>query len=53
MVLSMNVPIGKQEKIMSLWGVTQVQQYEKYLALPPMIGRSKSQAFLEIKHKVW
>lgn len=38
---------------MSLWGVSQVQHYEKYLGLPVVIGKSKSQAFSEIKHKVW
>ncbi|KAF5458555.1 hypothetical protein F2P56_022578 [Juglans regia] len=36
---------------MNLWGTSQVQQYEKYLGLPPMVGRSKTNAFVEIKHK--
>lgn len=34
---------------MSLWGGSNIQQYEKYLGLSPMVGRLKSQAFFETK----
>ncbi|CAI9771185.1 unnamed protein product [Fraxinus pennsylvanica] len=53
MVFSANVPPDKKQAIMALWNASQIQQYEKYLGLPPMVGRSKTQAFSEIKHKVW
>ncbi|CAI9772096.1 unnamed protein product [Fraxinus pennsylvanica] len=53
MVFSANVPPDKQQSIMALWNSPHVQQYEKYLGLPQMVGRSKARAFAEIKHKVW
>lgn len=36
-----------------MWGRGHHKQYEKYLGLPPIIGRSKKKAFAEIKAKVW
>ncbi|XP_022841874.1 uncharacterized protein LOC111365549 [Olea europaea var. sylvestris] len=53
MVFSANVSQDKQESIMALSNAPQVQQYDKYLGLPPMVGRSKTRAFSDIKHKVW
>ena len=38
---------------MQFWGVQQFQQYNKYLGLPPMVGRGKYQAFSTLKHRVW
>jgi hypothetical protein len=34
-------------------GVTNTNSMEKYLGLPPMIGRSKRAAFEDIKTRVW
>lgn len=38
---------------MDFWGVQKFHQYEKYLGLPPLVGRAKTKAFSDIKHKVW
>lgn len=51
MVFSRNMPFGKQEEIMSLWSVSQVQYYDTYLGLPPVIGRPKSQVFKRLSIK--
>lgn len=53
MVFSNNIRPEQQQALMDLWNAPQVKQYEKYLGLPPMIGRSKSRAFSEIKRRVW
>lgn len=53
MVFSTNVKQDDRRATMALWTVPQVQQYEKYIGLPPMVGRSKTQAFSEIRHKIW
>jgi hypothetical protein len=38
---------------MSLFGTSQNPQFEKYLGLPPIIRRSKRQAFNDIKDCIW
>ncbi|KAF5454653.1 hypothetical protein F2P56_024301 [Juglans regia] len=53
MGFSANVDQNNRQAIMNLWCSTQVQQYDKYLGLPHVVGRSKSRAFAGIKHKVW
>ncbi|KAF5475998.1 hypothetical protein F2P56_007746 [Juglans regia] len=53
MVFSQNTEVANKRAIMELWGNSQVQHYDKYLGLPPLIGKSKMTAFVEIKHKVW
>ncbi|KAJ0095077.1 hypothetical protein Patl1_15891 [Pistacia atlantica] len=53
MVFSGNVPRGVQEGIKELWGNSYVQQYEKYLGLPPIVGRSRANAFRSIKQRFW
>ncbi|XP_042950087.1 uncharacterized protein LOC122282202 [Carya illinoinensis] len=53
MVFSKNVNDNLKRDIMQLWGGSFTQQYEKYLGLPPMVGRSKKQAFSDIKKRVW
>ncbi|XP_042972966.1 uncharacterized protein LOC122304767 [Carya illinoinensis] len=53
MIFSRNVDSNQQRELMSLWGVQHFQQYDKYLGLPPLVGRSKTRAFSDIKHKVW
>lgn len=42
-----------KSEITSLWGGSHIEQYEKYLGLPPMVGRSKHRTFLGIKQKFW
>ncbi|XP_035551721.1 uncharacterized protein LOC118349890 [Juglans regia] len=53
MVFSANVNQHNKQAIMNLWCSTQLQHYDKYLGLPPVVGKSKSRAFASIKHKVW
>ncbi|XP_042939410.1 uncharacterized protein LOC122274438 [Carya illinoinensis] len=52
-VFSHNVPFSQREAIMQFWGVQHYHQYEKYLGLPPMVGRGKYRAFSALKHRVW
>lgn len=52
MVFSKIVPTMKQEEILSFWGIQEFQHYNKYLGLPPIIGRARYKAFSNIKHKV-
>lgn len=53
MIFSHNVSEDSREEIKLLWDSGVFQQYEKYLALPPIIERSRKKAFSEIKTKVW
>ncbi|XP_042983206.1 uncharacterized protein LOC122312616 [Carya illinoinensis] len=43
-VFSHNVPLAQKMEITQFWGVT-FQQYEKYLGLPPMVGRGLMASF--------
>ncbi|XP_042983207.1 uncharacterized protein LOC122312617 [Carya illinoinensis] len=52
MVFSCKVGLDLQEEIHHLWGNDEIQQYEKYLGLPPIVGRSKTRAFQSIKQRV-
>lgn len=52
MVFSRNFNDHVQREIMDLWKVSSVQQHEKHLGLPPMVGKSKTRGFFEIKHKI-
>ena len=52
-VFSTNVLPTTRNDILELWGVQNSQQLEKYLGLPPLVGRAKYRAFSDIKHKVW
>ena len=36
-----------------MMGVTVVQQYEKYLGLPSLVGRNKKENFTHIKQQIW
>lgn len=40
-------------EIKAFWTIGTVQNYEKYLGHPPMIGRSKGMDFSNIKQRVW
>ncbi|XP_042983163.1 uncharacterized protein LOC122312584 [Carya illinoinensis] len=52
-VFSGNVDVSMRTAIKALWSPSEIQQYEKYLGLPPIVGRSKTRAFESIKQKVW
>ncbi|KAF5441971.1 hypothetical protein F2P56_037076 [Juglans regia] len=53
MIFSGNVSIDRKKELLQLWGVIGVQEYERYLGLPPAVGRSKTKDFIEIKQRVW
>uniref|UniRef100_A0A2N9JBI5 CCHC-type domain-containing protein n=1 Tax=Fagus sylvatica TaxID=28930 RepID=A0A2N9JBI5_FAGSY len=50
---SANTPEAVKEEIQTEMGVLSMNQMEKYLGLPPIIGKSKRKAFEEIKNKIW
>lgn len=36
-----------------MFGTSQSTQFEKYLGLPPMLGRSKKHSFNDIQDRIW
>ena len=50
---SKNVPQVIQEDIITMLGVPEIKQYEKYLGLPSFVGRGKKASLLYIKERVW
>ena len=42
-----------QSVIKDMLGVTVVQQYEKYIGLPFLVGHNKKESFTHIKQQVW
>lgn len=52
MVFSCNVKEKNRAEIYTIWGCSETKQYEKYLALTPIIGRFRKRAFFKIKTKV-
>ena len=50
---STNTSSDIQSRIQSILGVPAIQQYEKYLGLPVLVGRAKKQSFIYIKERVW
>ena len=50
---SKNTPQAKKSEILSLFVTLPTTQFEKYLGLPPIMGRSKRQAFNDIKERIW
>lgn len=53
MVFSRNTPTHIRYEVIALWSNGTLQQYEKYLGLPFIIGRAKRKALLEINDRVW
>uniref|UniRef100_A0A2N9HU49 CCHC-type domain-containing protein n=1 Tax=Fagus sylvatica TaxID=28930 RepID=A0A2N9HU49_FAGSY len=49
---SCNTPQTTRDSICSIFGTTPTNQFEKYLGLPPVVGRAKRRAFNEIKDRV-
>jgi hypothetical protein len=50
---SRNTSAKRQQEIFQLSGFPATNRYEKYLGLPTLVSRSRSQAFRSIKDKVW
>jgi hypothetical protein len=50
---SKNTPYAVRSEILSMFGSSPASQFEKYLGLPPILGRSKKRAFNEIKDRIW
>ena len=48
-----NTPQAMQEELKDILGVPSIQQYEKYLGLPSLIGKEKITCFSQIKERVW
>lgn len=53
MVLSKNVQENVKDEIMAIWGCRGVVQYEKYLSISHIVGRSRKNVFSNIKNKFW
>jgi hypothetical protein len=50
---SKNTPNSVRSEIFSMFRSSSSTQFEKYLGLPPILGRSKKRAFNEIKDRIW
>uniref|UniRef100_A0A2N9FDK7 Reverse transcriptase domain-containing protein n=1 Tax=Fagus sylvatica TaxID=28930 RepID=A0A2N9FDK7_FAGSY len=50
---SRNTPQATQEEIKDILGVPSIQQYEKYLGLPSLVGKEKITCFSQIKERIW
>jgi hypothetical protein len=50
---SKNTPQAMQEELKDILGVPSIQQYEKYLGLPSLVGKEKLTCFSQIKERVW
>ena len=42
-----------KDHILSIAGVNSTNSYEKYLGLPPLVGRSRMSTFIGIQGKIW
>lgn len=43
----------KKEEILNFLGVPEIKEYEKYLGLPTVVGRSENASLNYIKERVW
>ncbi|XP_057425625.1 uncharacterized protein LOC130718990 [Lotus japonicus] len=50
---SRNVPSSRFDQLKRLLNVKAVESYDKYLGLPTIIGKSKTQIFNFVKERVW
>ena len=49
---SKNTKAETRAEIQSIWGAQVVLQYERYLGMPAMVGRSKERAFSSLKDRI-
>jgi hypothetical protein len=49
---SVAILLNTRDSICSIFGTSPTNQFEKYLGLPPVVGRAKRRAFNEIKDRV-
>ena len=49
---SLNTPSATKDEILNILGPMQDSWHKKYLGLPSLIGKSKTQVFAEIKERV-
>jgi hypothetical protein len=50
---SKNTSSSDKEQILGIFGVPSTQQFDTYLGLPALVGRSRTTAFKSIKERVW
>lgn len=50
---SRNTKEDIKQQILAASGLQATQCFEKYLGLPTMVGRSKRQAFMALKDRIW
>jgi hypothetical protein len=50
---SRNRPLAKKFNILAMFGTLPTTQFEKYLGLLHIMGRSKRHAFNDIKERIW
>uniref|UniRef100_A0A2N9HCI6 Reverse transcriptase domain-containing protein n=1 Tax=Fagus sylvatica TaxID=28930 RepID=A0A2N9HCI6_FAGSY len=50
---SKHTPEASQHVIKEALGVPIIRQYEKYLGLPSLVGRNRTESFTKIKERVW
>jgi hypothetical protein len=50
---SRNTSEIRRQEILEVSGIPVTQRYDKYLGLPALVGKSRTQAFKSIKDRVW
>jgi hypothetical protein len=50
---SKNTRRATKDHLLSLAGISSTRRYEKYLGLPSLVGKSRMEAFMGIKNRIW
>lgn len=50
---SKNTPLTARTQILQASGVQASNNFEKYLGLPAVVGRSRRRAFMSVKDRIW
>lgn len=53
MTFSRGTPAAERVEIQQLMGIQVVDQFEKYLGMPAVVGRSKKKVFSFMKNRIW